>query len=44
MRSLERDLNKTTKKPLVLIAVMLAMFMGAIEATDCINGHACHCR
>ena len=33
MRSLERDLNKTTKKPLVLIAVMLAMFMGAIEAT-----------
>ncbi|MGF3102368.1 MDR family MFS transporter [Rossellomorea sp. DUT-2] len=33
MNSLELGSIKRTKKPLVLIAVMLAMFMGAIEAT-----------
>jgi EmrB/QacA subfamily drug resistance transporter len=33
MDGLGKEINKRTKKPYVLAAVMLAMFMGAIEAT-----------
>ncbi|BCB03171.1 MDR family MFS transporter [Bacillus sp. KH172YL63] len=33
MESTGKNIPKITKKPLVLISVMLAMFMGAIEAT-----------